>query len=375
VIPIYRGADDSRHCVESVMAAGGSVSPQVILVDDASPDEAVRRWLSALGGDMPLELLRNSTNRGFVASANLGMRHAGDRDVVLLNSDTVVCDGWLDRLAAQAYARDRVGTVTPFSNHGTICSYPLLDGRDDLPQGESAASIDAACAGANAGRSVPLPSSVGFCMYVRRDCLDEVGTFDERTFGLGYGEEVDFSRRALRLGWEPRLAADTFVWHRGEASFGAQAAERRRTSLRLIKRRYPEFGGEVRAWMRRDPARPFRVAATAARYRARAQVSLLVTCGRAQRPFTPDEGRPAPAPPPALVLAPRGHGSVSLRTARPWDALDLVFEAGKDEDFLARLLRSFGVSAVVSVGALPRDLDALAGRLRQALTAEEDDHE
>jgi GT2 family glycosyltransferase len=52
------------------------------------------------------------------------MRLHPERDVVLLNSDTVVANDWLDRLLACADLESRIGTVTPFSNNATICSFP-----------------------------------------------------------------------------------------------------------------------------------------------------------------------------------------------------------------------------------------------------------
>ena len=86
------------------------------------------------------------------------------------------------------------------------------------------AELDAACRAANAGRSVELPTTVGFCMYIRRAALADVGLFDAETFGRGYGEENDFCLRASARGWRHLLACDTFVYHEGAVSFGAGAS-------------------------------------------------------------------------------------------------------------------------------------------------------
>ena len=48
----------------------------------------------------------------------------------------------------------------------------------------------------NAGHRVGIPTAVGFCMYIRRECLKEVGEFRAEVFGKGYGEENDFCLRA-----------------------------------------------------------------------------------------------------------------------------------------------------------------------------------
>jgi GT2 family glycosyltransferase len=70
-------------------------------------------------------------------------------------------------------------------------------------------------AGINAGKEVEIPTGVGFCMYARRACLDEIGLFDLEKFGSGYGEENDLCRRALSAGWRNILAPNIFVRHYG----------------------------------------------------------------------------------------------------------------------------------------------------------------
>ena len=87
---------------------------------------------------------------------------------------------------------------------------------------KSIAAIDKACAEANGQRSIAIPTGVGFCMYIRRACLDEIGLFDAETFGRGYGEENDFCMRAAAAGWRNVLAGDVFVYHEGAVSFSGE---------------------------------------------------------------------------------------------------------------------------------------------------------
>ena len=98
------------------------------------------------------------------------MEAAGSRDVVLLNSDTEVPLGWLSRLTAQAYASPRIATVSPLSNNATICTYPGNPG-GLIPFGHTLGEIDDVCRTVNAGRWVDAPTTVGFCMYIRRKAL------------------------------------------------------------------------------------------------------------------------------------------------------------------------------------------------------------
>jgi GT2 family glycosyltransferase len=134
------------------------------------------------------------------------MQAAGEHDVVLLNSDTEVPAGWLSRLAAHAYSGPRIASVSPFSNNATICGYPSIAGGPPA-FGLPVAALDNACRVANAGRRVLVPTTVGFCMYIKRAALKDVDLFDAAAFGHGYGAENDFCLRATSRGWQHMLGA------------------------------------------------------------------------------------------------------------------------------------------------------------------------
>lgn len=279
VVPVYRGEAETRACVESVLAARLQTPHEVVVIDDASPEPAVSAWLRTLASAGRITLVAHAANRGFVATANEGMAMHPGRDVVLLNSDTEVADGWLDRLAAHA-KDERVGTVTPFSNNATICSYPQTLVPNALPRGETTASLDRAFAKANAGRAEEIPTAVGFCMYITRRCIERIGAFDEARYGAGYGEEVDLCMRASRAGFRHLVAADVFVRHVGEVSFGATGVERRAKAQAMVDELYPEFQPRVRDFIARDPLSPLRRRADLARGRKAPFRALLRLLGR-----------------------------------------------------------------------------------------------
>ncbi len=277
VIPAYRGLEETRNCIESVLADWDDAAGRIIVVDDCSPEPALSAWLLELAAQKRIQLIRNRRNLGFVASVNLGMAAAGANDVVLLNSDTRVPPGWLARLMAQAYAHPRIASVSPFSNNATICGYPDDHG-GDLVFGRSVTEMDAVCRTANAGRWVDVPTTVGFCMYIRRAALDEVGVFDAKRFTVGYGEENDFCLRASASGWQHRLACDTFVYHKGSVSFGDRAKALSERAMTLILERFPGYLGDVARHVSAGAVIPFRFALTAALLRQSAlPVILMVT--------------------------------------------------------------------------------------------------
>jgi GT2 family glycosyltransferase len=265
VIPCYRGEPETRACVESVLASAVAASHEVVVIDDASPEPALSAWLRGVAAEHRITLLAHSANRGFVASVNEGMALHPDRDVVLLNSDTEVAPGWLDRLAAHARGNKAIGTVTPFSSNATILSYPRPLEPNPLPPGETTASLDAAFAAANPGQSVDIPTAVGFCMLISRRCLDRVGMFDEARYGAGYGEEVDFCMRAARAGFRNVAAGDVFVRHVGEVSFGNTGVARRAKAQALVDSLYPEFQVRLKQFLAVDPLARLRERADLAR--------------------------------------------------------------------------------------------------------------
>ena len=257
VVPVYGSAALTRRCLESVVASRAGVPGDVVVVDDGSPDVATAGLLVDLAARGEIRLLRHDANRGFAAAVNTGI-DATANDVVLLNSDTEVHGDWLRRLRDCAHRAPAIGTVTPFSNDATICSYPFPRWRRGLPPGLGLADLDDLFARANAGEVEDLPTGVGFCLLITRPCLTAVGHFDTARFGGGYGEETDFCQRARAAGWRNVLCADTFVYHAGRGSFGADGRRRARAAEVVLRTTYPDYAERVRAFIAADRLGRFR---------------------------------------------------------------------------------------------------------------------
>ncbi len=261
-VPVYEGREQVLACLQSVVrhAAGTTTPFEVLVIDDASPDPAIVPALEALvaqarASDPPvsIRLLRNPENLGFVGTVNRAFEECAG-DVVLLNADTVVTHGWLDRMV-EATSADDVATVTPLSNEGSICTLPpsVIDAfglQGDDPRIDDCAVFVAA---ASAGMRPEVITGVGFCMFVSRDAFDRCGPFDQDAYGRGYGEEVDFCLRAGRLGMRHLVEDSTYVHHHGAVSFGDEAHEQRRDASRFLHKRFRWFRAANRQERRRDP--------------------------------------------------------------------------------------------------------------------------
>ncbi len=283
IIPVYGNRDETLACIESVSRTVGALA-RLVVVDDASIDPVLVSALDALGNEGQITLLRNSKNLGFAGAVNRGLAHDPSRDAVLLNSDTRVFGDWLVRMQAAAYSEATVGTVTPWSNSGSIASYPQTAGATLEP--DSAAALHALAAATHAGKRLEIPVGVGFCLYLRRDCLLDVGNIDvggqdggildAAVFGKGYGEETDFCLRARRRGWTHRLAADVYVFHASGHSFGARRAALLDRSQRLLNLRHPGYDRSIARFLARDPLRAARRDLDAERLRAHAGRNVLI---------------------------------------------------------------------------------------------------
>jgi GT2 family glycosyltransferase/glycosyltransferase involved in cell wall biosynthesis len=258
IVPVYRDIEKTRQCLDSILAARQKTAFELIVIDDASPEPALSHYLASLAGRECVTVLRNPHNLGFVRTVNRGMALHPDRDVVLLNSDTEVANDWLERLRRCALSAQDNGTVTPFSNNATICSFPDFCSDNRLPAGLTLAQLDAIFRRVNAGKWIEIPTAVGFCMYIRRTCLEQVGPFDEDRFGRGYGEENDFSRRVVAMGWKNVLCADTFVYHAGGASFGAERELLQASAAKTLLGLHPDYDDVIRRFVMEDPAAEYR---------------------------------------------------------------------------------------------------------------------
>ena len=273
VVPIYNAYAHVSRCVEALLR---HTPPGVdlLFIDDGSTDPRITSLLSAREQSPPqFIVLRRQQNQGFVKTANQAFRAAGQRDVVIVNSDVIVGPEWLDRLRGAAYSDTHIATATPLTNHGTILSVPYTSIPWELPTGLTPEVAARKVAAGSSKLHPRIPSAIGHCMYIKRMALDLVGEFDE-DFSPGYGEEVDFCQRCHLIGLAHVCADDVFVYHHGAASFtrGQQRDELREGHERVIAKRYPYY----HPWVQREESDQNGVLATALGGARRSLLGLTV---------------------------------------------------------------------------------------------------
>jgi len=350
VVPVYKGLADTQACLESVLRSTCRAQLHIVVVNDASPEPEIAAYLRRVAErDTRVELIENAANLGFVASVNLGMQRHGDDDVILLNSDAEAAGDWIDRLRDAAYRERSIATVTPFSNAATICGYPKFCVDSPMPADMTTAALDRYFAAENPGQSIDVPTAVGFCMFIRRDCLDEVGLFDAQRFGRGYGEENDFCMRTRATGWRHVLALDTFVRHSGGVSFGEEKALRVQQAQALLASLHPDYAPSVARHVQDDPARAARLKVDLARIRAGGLPSVLFVShrggGGTERHLRELAGVLA-AQANVFLLRPTDAGEAALEWLREGEGFQLGFRLPEQYDALIEALRALGVAHI-----------------------------
>ncbi len=245
LIPIFNAFEHLQRCIDSVLRHTQG-NHAIYLLDDSSTDSRVLPLLKSFEkADPRVRLIESSVNKGFVHNVNRGFE-LSENDVVILNSDTEVTKGWLDRMHRCLNSHPDIGIVCPLSNNATILSVPVMNQSNTLPEGIDTNRFGSLIAEVSRRTYPEIPTGVGFCMLISRDTLHNAGAFDP-AFGLGYGEENDFCMRARDAGKKIVCCDDAYVHHYGEASFGSitRISEKRKLNERLLEQKWPNYKEEI----------------------------------------------------------------------------------------------------------------------------------
>lgn len=194
IIPVYGKLPYTLACLRSLARHATDAKYEVIVVDDASPDDSASTLAQVNG----LRLLRNQANLGFIGSCNAGAAQARGEFLLFLNNDTQVTAGWIDALLRCFSERKDCGIA------GSKLVYP--DGR--LQEAGGLVFADGSCW--NVGRFEARDSAAylyrrevdyvsGASLMIRRATFVEIGGFDPR-YQPAYYEDADLAFAVRKLG-------------------------------------------------------------------------------------------------------------------------------------------------------------------------------
>ena len=235
-IPNWNRVELLRKCVESIVARTKYQRYRICVYDQASTDGS-REYLQTLGDRV--DTICGDTNVGFVLANNAVIRRYPDWDVVCLNNDTEVTEGWLENLVQTATKADNIGLVgaklvyadgrlqeagSQVFQDGSARAYGKYEDQWD-PKFDQLREVDY-CSAA--------------CLYVRRRVLNLVGGFDER-YSPAYYEDTDLAFAARAAGFKVLYEPRSTVIHHEYSTSGGTAFDR----MEANKKKFVEKWGDA----------------------------------------------------------------------------------------------------------------------------------
>lgn len=219
-------------CLRSIYATAADLNPEVIVIDNASTDGS----LQAIKQQFPqVKLIQNKTNLGFTQANNQGIKASRGEYIMLLNSDTLVKPGAIQKLIKFMDNHSRVGIAAPqlLNPDGSIQPnggyLPRLSNIiawmlfiDDLPFIKPWFWSYQLRYLPKFSRTREMGWLQGAALVLRRQTLEEVGPLDENIFM--YGEDVEICYRTRQAGWQVMLLPQAQIIHQGFRSGSPQKA-------------------------------------------------------------------------------------------------------------------------------------------------------
>lgn len=245
VVPLVDEYGAVLETVDSLLANSAQDVP-LLLLDDAGEETRFAETFGEgglVGTPQNLLYLRSAKPQGLIKLLNRVIEASAPRDLVLVDSATVVPAGWLERLQQAANSRSTAATVTPFSNNGGFLSVPYRNKpMPNLVKGLTAAQVDERLKHASQESFPLIPTALDYCTLYRRPALDVVGLFDESLM-LGYGAELDWAQRATAAGFYHVLADNLFVYNQRKRDFQPDEARQhqQKSGQQILEQRYPWY--------------------------------------------------------------------------------------------------------------------------------------
>ena len=260
VIPVYDDWNTLEQCIKSLKKYLDT-RHKVLLVNDKGPNwELLESKIKEEISDSDnFEYVANPENLGFVKTCNRAVFELDktDNDILLLNSDTEVTEGFLEEMLDVLYVTEKHGAVCPRSNCATIYTIPFnKKASHDLTPEESYKVFQ------NVKDLLPrynvMPTGVGFALLIKRNLIKFYGLFDE-IYSPGYNEENDFCMRINQYGYSLISANRAYVFHYESKSFGTKKNELDLKHSEYLLKRYPYYPAIVNMYQNNqiDPVEYF----------------------------------------------------------------------------------------------------------------------
>jgi GT2 family glycosyltransferase len=254
IIPVYKDWASLEKCISSLQKFVDRRHTVLIINDLSSEAEKLEKnILASIDGFTNFSYFRNNQNIGFLKTCNRGVYELDEttNDILLLNSDTEVTEGFLEEMLDILYLHEKHGIVCPRSNNATILSIPFnYEGnRNQIIY----KSYDYFNTLKNyLPRFTTIPAGDGFCMLIRRSLINNFGLFDN-IYDKGYNGVNDFCSRINRFGYSAVMANHAFVYHFASRSFSPEEIKRQNEkNEKILQDSYPEYSFAVKRYLQQE---------------------------------------------------------------------------------------------------------------------------
>lgn len=227
IIPVWNALDDVKLCLDSLLKNFNFDLGDITVINDCSGEETTEFLRTFSKKHSEIKVIENEENLGFVKTCNRGMKQAQGDIVLLLNSDTRIPKEFCERIIKCFESDNKIGIASPISSYTVSYYIPM-------PKNYTLEKMNKLLQKKHKHTYPIIPAAEGFCYAIRKEVIEQQGFFDE-VFGKGYHEEVDYAYRSLTNGWKNVLIDNLYVYHKRQASFGAE------TRKQLIKQNDPVF--------------------------------------------------------------------------------------------------------------------------------------
>lgn len=260
IIINYNTKDMTRNCIESVVEHTTGLNYEIILIDNASSDGSAEYFENfCFGSDraarlaarqVPCHYIKNTKNLGFSKANNQGIKIAKGAAILLLNSDTKICDNAIGEAVLKLKTAD-ILTINIKSENGKSQQAggfgPTLFNLfcwaffiDDLPIFNRLIRSYQISDLSFFEKDEKVDWVMGAFFLMKRKVVEKVGMLDENIFM--YGEEMEYCRRARDAGFKIRYYHEPSIIHFGmgsaESGEGAIVGEYR--ALRYFFQKYED---------------------------------------------------------------------------------------------------------------------------------------
>ncbi len=252
ILVSYNTAEYTKRAIESVYTETQHTSFKIIMVDNDSKDNSVELITKQFPD---VEIIQTGANLGFAGGVNVGAKASDSEYLLLLNPDTVILDGAIDKLISYAQKIPKAGiwggitlnndlSLNPNNARARLSFKTLLFSALGLSKVFNKSCFfnhdNYGCWDRKSEREVDVITG---CFFLTpRSLWEELDGLDE-TFFM-YAEEADYCIRAIKKGYQPRVTPDARIIHHG----GVSETNLSGKMLKLLKGKAELINKHAKAW-------------------------------------------------------------------------------------------------------------------------------